>query len=97
MTVICNSRIDASRFNWSDKVPAAEASELGFRLSRVYDDACDLGVLVVSPRTGAEAVFYLASEDTDGEDVYGWRLRPTAETERRFPRLKGREILVIND
>ncbi len=44
---------------------------------RVYDDACDEGLTLVSARTGNEQVFVVADVDVDSEgDVRFWTLKP---------------------
>jgi hypothetical protein len=57
----------------------AEISDLGksFQFGRVYDDACDIGLTLISEWTGVETVFAIHEEIKDGEgDVTGWELRP---------------------
>lgn len=45
-------------------------------LGRVYADACDDGLTLVSSRTGREIVFVVADVQRDGEgDVQAWSLR----------------------
>jgi hypothetical protein len=66
--------------------------------SRIYDDAADVGFVMVSERTGAEAIFALASEDRDAEgELVSYTLKPIPETLRLFPQLEGHEIVVLND
>lgn len=58
----------ARQFSWdADRKGAAEASDLGCTAGiapgrRVWSDACDVGFLVVSDRTGTEKLFTLAHE-----------------------------------
>lgn len=62
----------------------AEISDLGrgFNFGRVYDDACDVGVTVVSARTGREIVFAVEHEDRDREgELLSWTLRPANRNE----------------
>lgn len=55
-----------------------DISDLGpaFRFGQVYDDACDLGMTLISERTGAEVVFALEHTEhpVDG-DLLWWVLR----------------------
>lgn len=62
---------------------SAEASDLrGFRLGRIYDDACDIGFTLVSQRTGREIVFALAHEERDREgDLLFEDFRPVNRNE----------------
>lgn len=76
----------------------AEASTLRYDLPRqIYDDACDVGIAIRSDRTGRIVRFYLTGEDTDGEDVAGWRFEPIAEDTRRVPGSGRTRVLIIND
>ena len=51
------------------------SSTRGF--GRVYDDACDEGLTLVSARTGNEEVFVVVDEDRDAEgDTRFWTLKP---------------------
>jgi hypothetical protein len=44
-------------------------------LGRVYADACDVGLTLVSSRTGRSIVFVVTGEDRDGEgDLRAWHL-----------------------
>jgi hypothetical protein len=61
----------------------AEASDLP-ALERVYDDACDEGLTLISQRTGREVVFGVegVERDRDGDgDVQYWDLRPVCPAE----------------
>ena len=75
-------------------VMATEASQFrpGFVLGRVYDDACDEGLTLVSHKTGREVVFamYLTHRDRDG-DVTRWDLRAVT------PGQRGLRLTVFND
>lgn len=52
-------------------------------LGRVYDDACDEGLTLVSARTGTEMVFVVefVSRDAEG-DILFWYLRPVSNSTR---------------
>lgn len=46
-------------------------------MGQVYDDACDLGMTLVSARTGKEIVVAVDAEVYDSEgDLQAWILRP---------------------
>lgn len=79
--------VSTDRFNYiaSDNTFVADASDLnGF--GRVYDDACDLGVTLVSAKTGREVVFVVTAERRDGEgEILFWELRPATLDTRRSP------------
>lgn len=65
---------DGSKFDWSTGIGIADVS--GFRgeklLGRVYHDACDVGFIIRSHRTGKEKAFTESRTvwDTDGDAVY---------------------------
>lgn len=64
---------------------------------RLYPDACDQGIILISAVSGKKATYYVDSTDTHHGEVAGWRLLPTPETIRDQPRLKNTKILIIND
>ena len=105
MTVICTAKYDASKFDWTDPNPSEEASTLGgpgpFRMSPIYDDAADIGIVLVNPKTGAESVWYLAEKipmgSPEDNEIGGWKFCPTPETLRKHPQLAGRTVTVWND
>lgn len=55
-------------FTWTGLVGVSEVSSLPEHLvSRVYDDACDVGFLVRSTRTGRTLLFTHADRERDAE------------------------------
>lgn len=66
--------IDAKPFHREpDGTFVAEASDLtGFRLSQIYDDACDVG-LAIRDRRGRVWPFALSGTDESGGDIQAWR------------------------
>jgi hypothetical protein len=68
-------------------------------LIRIYPDACDLGLELLSERTGEVAKFAVCGEDRDPNEneLMAIYLKPTAETLRRLPRLNGCRITLFND
>lgn len=83
---------DLRQFDWDreNNVLVAEASDLnGFRIRRLYNDACDHGIAILSP-TGTEKRFVLTETDVDGEgEIQGWRFNPIDGI--------GPSVLIIND
>lgn len=80
-TLLAPFRIRSSAFHYdgNSKMLSAEMSALehiGFRWGQVYDDACDVGLIVVSANTGREVVFVVESEVTHETDIVYWRLKP---------------------
>jgi hypothetical protein len=74
----------------------AEMSELGIRgFEQIYPDACDEGVTVVGNHH--EVAFYVEDADMNGDEIGGWRLRPTPESVRRVPEVRDVRMLIIND
>jgi hypothetical protein len=67
---------DGSKFDWRGGSGYAEASDFGRSVwcRRVWSDACDVGFVVVSPRTGVKKLFTLVREERDGEgEVTSWK------------------------
>lgn len=86
-----------------NKLFITEASDLsGGRETDIWDslypDACDIGLKLISDRTGKEAHFYLVETKRDVDnDVVEWELLPTTETKHKFPNLQGWKVIVLND
>lgn|SRR5574343_64848 len=81
-----------------------EASTLsqghGSPFGRIYPDACDLGLTIVSANTGVHATYYLTQEGTDckvDNEVVRWVLLPTPETCRDVPGACGTRVIIWND
>lgn len=81
MAIIC-ARYHSTR-NWSyhaqTRCFTAEASDFGpagaVFDARVYDDACDVGFILVSHKTGDSILFVQDGTDMNGDDVAGWRYK----------------------
>jgi hypothetical protein len=84
MAVINSTFVDTDRFSWlpGERLFVAEASDLP-ALTRVWDDACDEGLTLVSHRTGQNVPVVIASEERDREgDVRYWDLVPIDPNKR---------------
>lgn len=80
MALLTPSQVSTDRFTYNarDKRFSAEISDLGrgFTFGRVYDDACDVGLTLVSARTGRTMVFSVLDEERDREgELQCWVLR----------------------
>lgn len=70
---------------------------------RVYDDACDVGFIIVSERTGSQVLFVLDKEDMNGDDVAGWNYKAFAHRSlnayawKPIGHLGDLKALIIND
>lgn len=104
--VICTARHNAKHFNWTDanKIPSVDMSTMcgplrdGVALwSQIYDDAADVGFVLINEDKSTEAVFYLSRRVMYGEEVGGWEFKPTPETLRKYPKLAGFVLTVFND
>lgn len=93
MTLLTPTPISTSRFTWSpsDRMFVTEESSLGpdFRPGPVFDDACDIGITLVSHRTGKQIVCALVGEERDREGelvatVYA-PVTPTGARDREHP------------
>ena len=93
---------DSFDYDPATKCFTAEISDLAavcntFVFHWVYDDAMDLGLSIVSSRTGAE-IIYAAEVDIDDEgDVMQWTLYPTPESIQQHPSCLGTTVVVYND
>lgn len=70
---------------------AAELSDFGrgFRLGQVYDDACDVGLTLVSAKTGRGIVFSVYQEQRDRDGDLQWiDLEPADVRERGVARVR---------
>lgn len=78
MSVLKPSPVSTDRFTYvaAERLLVAEASDLP-PFGRVYDDACDEGLTLVSADTGREVVFGVEQIDRDREgDLVSWTLLP---------------------
>ena len=95
----------STQFDWdsAERSFSAEASMLtrGGRVplfQRIYQDACDEGLELVSAKTGKIAKFVVEETKRDLEgDLQYWKLIPTADTKRTMPELSGVTIVIYND
>jgi hypothetical protein len=77
-----------------------EASDIGLRgFDRLYDDACDVGLELVNPRSGNVTRWYVVDTVVDRREneVLGWMLKATPETVRKQPELKDYQLNIAND
>lgn len=75
-----------------------EASELGYRgMGQLYDDACDVGIALVNPRTGNVTRWFLKEEVVSRGEILGWMFLPTSETVRKNPTLATYQFNLAND
>lgn len=66
---------------------------------RIYQDSYDIGLILVSHKTGAEATFYVDRVNralNEERDIQSWVLKPTIETLRKIPQFAGWTISVFN-
>ena len=94
-------RLSSKQFTYdaAKRTFAAEISDFGknFHFERVYQDACDVGFVMVSERTGKEAAFAVYEEATSEGEVTHWVLVPTPEAIRKQRQLAGTKVLIFND
>ncbi len=68
-------------------------------LQRFYDDACDVGVALLNPKTGNVTYWTMVHElynYSEGE-LEGWVLHPTWISVHHNPSLNGYTLKLIND
>jgi hypothetical protein len=84
-----------------ERVLVAEASSLcggqGIECGQLYDDACDVGIELVSHRTGQRARMHLVERPNDGDGIKRWEFEFCGEEVRRRPKLAGWKLHVLND
>lgn len=83
MSVLKPSRVSTDAFTFIPErnVFVAEASDLP-PFERVFDDACDEGLTLVSAKTGREIVFAVHREVSNGEgELLYWELRAATPNE----------------
>jgi len=92
----------STRFTWigDERMFVADLSDIGF-LDRVYDDACDVGLTLISRYDGREMVFVVSHVERGGEDwrdneILWWDLEP-ARLELRRPGRVPFRVRVLND
>lgn len=104
MTIICSKYQSTRNLNWqpSTRCFVAEASDLGLGAhdGRVYDDACDVGFILVSHKTGDAILFVQDGVDMNGDEIAGWRYKAYMEAGapgKWVPTTKDFTALIIND
>ena len=94
--------VSTDRFtgNAMHRMLVTEHSDLG-RVSLqnlLYDDACDVGIVLYNPNSGVYTRWYLHEEKRDNEgDLTVTVFKPCPETLHAQPQLKGWEVHVLND
>ena len=74
--MIIAQKISIRKFSYSkeSKTFVGEVSELYNPFSQIYDDACDIGFIMVNEDTRNEVIFTLSGEDkNDDGETTGWR------------------------
>jgi hypothetical protein len=96
----CTVRHRSSKFTFhrSSRMIVAELSELGPQpTGRIWPDAADEGLVIVSEKTGEEATFVHYGDDLTSDGVAVRKFSPTAETVRRLPAIVGWKLHLLND
>lgn len=94
MTLLKPLPIRSDRFTNTEDMLVIERSDLGRDFERVWDDACDVGLTVVSAMNGRETVYAVEHEERHDGDILYWDLRPVA---RVNPLLPAPAVRVYND
>jgi len=90
----------AFHINVKTKWIVVEHSDIGRRsiLNRLYDDACDVGVVLYNSFTNRTTRWYLHEEKRDNEgDLQVSIFKPCPETLRKYPGNEGWELHILND
>ena len=97
-------RVNTDQFSYDAKTRTfiVESSDLAplrsFGWTRLYPDACDVGIFLTSSKTGVTIRYYISNtiEDREG-DVQYWELSPVTEDIRKFPVVRNTKVIVYND
>ena len=97
MAILKPTRVssDLFRYQGRERQFVTQISDLGpnFTFGRVYDDAMDVGLTLISARTGDELVFAMVEEQKDAEgDLVAWRLVPADRKKRKLC-----DMIIFND
>lgn len=66
--------------------------------AQLYDDACDVGIVLYNPFTGRTTRWYLQQEVKDQEgELQVTVFKPTSETLHKHPANEGWELHILND
>jgi hypothetical protein len=84
MAIVCSTYHSTRDLHWDKETRcfSAEMSTLQRGLmtptdGRVYDDACDVGFILISHKTGDAMLFVLDHEDMNGDEVAGYVYKAT--------------------
>lgn len=80
------------------KFLTTEISDLRIRgFDRLYDDACDEGLVLVNEKTGNKTTWSLQQPIFCEDELSAWLLKPTAESLYKNPALAGYSMTIFND
>lgn len=84
-------------FNRESFMLVSEASDLKLEFKRIYDDACDEGITIVSHRTGQPVDFVVSHIEWHEGDLQFWDLIPVLKGRIQNPLLKKLRVRIYND
>jgi hypothetical protein len=89
-------------YNEQTKTITEEASTLGIPPGRaphgwLYPKSTHLGIYIKDNRNGKVTAWYPDSEDKRGDEIVGWRYRPSAESLKEDRSLYSWQLVIIND
>lgn len=90
---------DRFTFDAATGLFTAEASDIQDQhLNPLYDDAADVGLVMVSSKTGKLVRYYMSRETRDNDgDIEAWDYHPTSESIREVPECQGTSVTIFND
>ena len=103
MRIICSVTHSGEFFfvDRKNKKMVAEASMLGCvtgnMYSQIYDEACDVGFKILSPKTGNAPIFYLVETKKVNGEIVSWEFAPSNDSIKKFPQLQGYCVSILND
>lgn len=88
MTVLTPTPVSTERFRYdaANRLFTVEASDIGLghglEFERVFDDACDVGLSLISAKTGQVIACAIEHEELREGDTLYWDLRPAERKDR---------------
>jgi len=96
MTTVSTTKLS---INSHEKIMSGDMSEIGdSSFIQIYPDACDVGIMLTSHKTGITTRWFHESTHRGNEnEINFWELCPVPEDVRKFPNLADWVIRIWND
>lgn len=84
-------------YNRDTKTMSAEVSDLGDVWVQAYPDAADMGIEIISSRTGKSVMFVVHEEKWNDGDLLYWVLKAVKNPRNHAPIFDQLTVVVYND